>query len=195
MTLVGFKQATIQILDEDLKPVVDKKFVVKGETNKGATSGFEITGLSPEAVKVYGSNAPYYVSQQGTGEVEATFSALDLPSKIEHEVLGRTSGTNGVFHVGEKTVAPYCAILFESADLRGQKIGTGLYAGKFSRDAVSAETLNGDSYEPEADEYKFTPIAKVIDSENQTVGFADSDSSFVALETELFGTTTEGGNG
>lgn len=192
MTLVGFKQATIQILDEDLKPVAGKKYVIKGETNKGATSGFEITGLSPEAVKVYGSNSPYYVSQQGTGEVDATFSALDLPSAIEHEVLGRNADSNGVFHVGEETVAPYCAVLFESADLRGQKIGTGLYAGKFSRDAISAETLNGDSYEPEADEYKFTPISKTIDGKNQTVGFADTDSSFTALETELFGATSGG---
>lgn len=186
MTLVGFKRATIQILDEELKPVSGKKYVIEGTTNKGATSAFEITGLSPEAVKVYGSDIPYWVIQEGTGEVAATFSALDLPFEVENEVLGRKKATNGVYHAGEKTKPPYCAVLFESATLRGEKMGTGLYAGKFGRESIAGNTKEGSTPTPEADQFTFAPIPKKIGDDNETVGFAVGDESFTALEAELF---------
>lgn len=191
MTLVGFKRATIQILDEELKPVSGKKYVIEGTTNKGATSAFEITGLSPEAVKAYGSDIPYWVIQEGTGEVAATFSALDLPFEVENEVLGRKKATNGVYHAGEKTKPPYCAILFESATLRGEKMGTGLYAGKFGRESIAGNTKEGTTPTPEADQFTFAPIPKKIGDDNETVGFAVGDESFTALEAELFDTTGE----
>lgn len=191
MTLVGFKRATIQILDEELKPVSGKKYVIEGTTNKGATSAFEITGLSPEAVKAYGSDIPYWVIQEGIGEVAATFSALDLPFEVENEVLGRKKATNGVYHAGEKTKPPYCAILFESATLRGEKMGTGLYAGKFGRESIAGNTKEGTTPTPEADQFTFAPIPKKIGDDNETVGFAVGDESFTALEAELFDTAGE----
>ncbi len=191
MTLVGFKRATIQILDEELQPVDGKKYIIEGTTNKGATSAFEITGLSPEAVKAYGSDIPYWVIQEGTGEVAATFSALDLPFEVENEVLGRQKGTNGVYHAGEKTKPPYCAVLFESATLRGEKMGTGLYAGKFGRESIAGNTKEGTTPTPEADQFTFAPIQKKINDSNETVGFAVGDESFTALNTELFGGTGE----
>lgn len=190
MTQVGFKRATIQILDDDLKPVAEKKYVIEGKTDEGATSSFEITGISPEAVKVYGSDIPYFVSQQGTGEVAATFNALDLPFDIENEVLGRIKAANGVYHAGEATKPPYCAVLFESSDLRGEKMATGLYAGKFGRDAISAATKEGTPPTPEADQYSFAPISKQIEGVNETVGFALGSESYDALVAEMFGTET-----
>lgn len=190
MTLVGFKRATIQILDESLKPVPAKKYVIEGKTNEGATSAFEITGLSPEAVKAYGSDIPYFIIQEGTGDVAATFSALDLPFDVENEVLGRTKATNGVYHAGEKTKPPYCAVLFESSTLRGEKMGTGLYAGKFGRESITANTKEGTTPTPEADQFTFAPVPKKIDDTNETVGFAVGDESFAALVTELFGETS-----
>lgn len=190
MTLIGFKRATIQILDESLAPVAEKKFVIEGTTNKGATSAFEVTGLSPEAVKVYGSNIPYYVSQKGTGDLAATFSALDLPAEVENAVLGRDGEEDGVTHIGDDTIAPYCAVLFESGNLKGEKVGIGFYAGKFGRDSIKAETTTGSAIEPEADEYTFTPISKNIDGKSQAIGFAYNNTAFTKLETEVFGTTT-----
>lgn len=193
MTQVGFKRATIQILDDELKPVAEKKYVIEGKTNEGATSSFEITGVSPEGIKIYGSDIPYYVSQQGAGEVSATFSALDLPFEIENEVLGRAMGTNGVYHAGENTKPPYCAVLFESSDLRGEKMATGLYAGKFSRDAISAATKEGTPSTPEADQYSFAPISKSIEGVNETVGFALGAEGYDALVIEMFGASTPAG--
>lgn len=193
MTLVGFKRAIIQLLDDDLKPVTGKQFIVEGKTNEGATSSFEISGVSPEGVKVYGSDIPYFVSQRGTGEVTAKFSALDLPFSVENEVLGRKKNTKGVYHAGEETEPPYCAVLFESTSLRGEKMGTGLYAGKFGRDSISGATKEGTPPKPEADEYSFAPISKSIDGVNETVGFADDDASYAALKVELFGSVPSGG--
>lgn len=192
MTLIGFKRATIQILDESLQPVADKKYVVEGTTNKGATSSFEVTGLSPEAVKVYGSNIPYYVSQKGTGDLSATFSALDLPAEVENAVLGRDGEKDGVTHIGDDTEAPYCAVLFESAALSGEKVGIGFYAGKFGRDSISAETTTGSAIEPQADEYTFTPISKNVGGKSQAIGFAYNNTAFTALETEVFGPVSAG---
>lgn len=187
MTLVGFRRATIQILDKDLKPVAEKKFVIEGVTNKGATSAFEISGLSPEAIKVYGSNIPYWVSQKGTGDLAVTVSMLDLPMEVENELLGIVAADNGVHHLGDDTEAPYAAILFESSNMQGEKIGVGLYAGKFSRESLKAETLKGEKTEPEADEYGYTPISKQFGEQSYSVGYAYSDEQFTALEEELFG--------
>lgn len=190
MTQVGFKRATIQILDEDLNPVAGKKYVIEGNTGEGATSAFEITGLSPEAVKAYGSDVPYFVLQEGVGEVSATFSALDLPFEIENEVLGRTKNENGVYHAGEATRPPYCAVLFESKTLAGEQIGTGLYAGKFGRDSISANTKEGSTAAPEADQYSFSPVFKSVGGQNEIAGFAVGSTAFTALSAELFGTGT-----
>ncbi|MEY8498911.1 major tail protein [Enterococcus avium] len=192
MTAVGFRRAIIQILDKDLSPVPDKKFVVEGKTKEGATSSFEITGLAPEALKIYGSDITYEIFQKGTGELAVKFSALDLPFEMENEVLGRKKSTSGVYHAGEETDPPYCAVLFESATLHGEKMGTGLYAGKFGKDAVSGKSKEGKMDAPDPDEYSFEPIEKEIEGKKEAVGFAVGDSSYEALKTELFGAETKG---
>lgn len=193
MTAVGFRRATIQVLDSDLKPVSGKKYVVEGKTKEGATSSFEITGLTPEALKLYGSDITYEIFQEGTGEVAAKFSALDLPFEMENEFLGRQKSTKGVYHVGEETNPPYCAVLFESSTLHGEKMGTGIYAGKFGKDSVSAKSKEGKMEAPDPDEYTFEPIEKEIDGKKEAVGFALGSEGFTALEEELFGTITAGG--
>ena len=188
MTAVRFRRATIQILDNDLKPVSGKKYVIEGKTKKGATSSSEITGLTPEALKIYGSDITYEIFQDGTGELAAKFSALDLPFEMENEFLGRKKSTSGVYHVGEETKPPYCAVLFESSTIHGEKMGTGIYAGKFGKDSVSAKSKEGKMDAPDPDEYSFEPIEKEIDGKKEAVGFAVGDTSFDALQTELFGT-------
>lgn len=187
MSLVGFKRATIQILDDKMAPVADKKYVIEGVTNEGATSSFEVKGLTSEAKKVFGSDIPYFVLQQGTGDVDVTVSMLDLPPEVENEILGRAASTSKVYHIGEDTIPPYCAVLFESSDFRGEKIGVGFYAGKFSKDGMKADTKTDENKEPEADEYSFKPISKEVDGKAQTLGMAYDSAAFTALETEVFG--------
>lgn len=189
MIAVGFRRATIQVLDDELKPVAGKKYVVEGKTKEGATSSFEITGLTPEALKIYGSDITYEIFQEGTGEVAAKFSALDLPVEMENEFLGRKKSANEVYHAGEATNPPYCAVLFESSTLHGEKMGTGIYAGKFGKDSVGAKSKEGKMEAPDPDEYSFEPIEKEIDGTKEAVGFAVGDTGFEALKEELFGTS------
>ncbi|API89435.1 hypothetical protein BKP56_09290 [Marinilactibacillus sp. 15R] len=193
MSHVGFRRAYIQFLDEDYNPVADGLHVIEGVANEGATSSFEITNISPEAIKTYGSDIPYHIFNEGVGDVAATFSALDLPYELEHQVLGRQKSENGVHHAGEATRPPFCAVLFESQDLRGAKMGTGLYAGKFGRGTVGSTTKEGSPTALEADQYSFAPSAKLIDGKSETVGFAKGDAEFEALKVELFGAQAETG--
>ncbi|WP_226994720.1 phage tail protein, partial [Enterococcus cecorum] len=97
MAFVGFKKATIAVLNGELKVVSTKKYVVEGKQGKGATSSFELSGLSSEAVKVYGSDVAYYVVQDGVGDPNMKLNLLDLPFDIENEILGTLKKSEGLF--------------------------------------------------------------------------------------------------
>lgn len=188
MQTYGFKQLKILKLNDDLTPASDATVkVIDGTPKNGATTSFDLTGLTKEPTKVYGSNIAYFLARKGHGNIAANFGLLDLPAELEHEILGHTKGATDVYHLGEDTEAPYYAVLVESEDLYGEKVGFGLYAGTFSRDGYSAATKSDEDFTPEAGEYVFTPISKQIGDKNVTVGFADDTASFTALSTELFG--------
>lgn len=105
---------TIGIFDSTGKIPAANLYVIEGEQDKGATVSAEISGLSKEPSKVYGSNIAYYVSQKGTGDVSATFGLLDLPTEVNDKILGYKTDTNKISFLGEDTEPPYCAILMES---------------------------------------------------------------------------------
>lgn len=88
MQTYGFSRITIQQLDNELKPVAGKKHVIDGKPKEGAAASFEITGLTKEPSKVFGSNIAYYVARKGHGDIAANLGILDVPSAIEHEMLG-----------------------------------------------------------------------------------------------------------
>lgn len=191
MQTYGFDSMTIMQLDDTLTPVDGKKYVINGTPKEGATATFELTGLTKEPVKAFGSNIAYYSARKGHGQVAANFGILDVPALIEHEMMGRTAGaSNKVHHVGEDTEPPYYAVLVESKDLYGEKVGFGMYAGSFSRDGYAAETLNDDDFTPEPGEYVYSAISKKLDGKNVTVGFADDEEGVEELKAELFGEET-----
>lgn len=194
MTAVGFTKATITVLDKELKPVAGKQYEIKGETDKGVTKTFEITGLTAESLKIYGSDIPYQILQTGTGEVSATFTALDLPFELENTVLGRqkTEGANGYYYAGEDTEPPFCSVVFESHAMNGDVLGFAMFAGKFGLSTVSGATKEGSQTEPEADSYSFSPISKKINDKNKVVGFARGDGMLTEMKKDAYGTTTEG---
>ncbi|WP_025728395.1 major tail protein [Atopobacter phocae] len=190
MQTYGFSRIKILKLDDKLQPASEATVTtIEGKQKEGATASFDLTGLTREPVKIYGSNIAYYVSRKGHGNIAANFGLLDVPSKIEHEMLGHVVGSNGVHYIGEDTEPPYYAVLVESEDLHGNKVGFGLYAGVWSRDGFSAETLTDEDFTPEPGEYVLTPISKKVEgtTKSVTVGIADSSESFTALEKELFG--------
>lgn len=191
LTSVGFKKMTIGIFDKDGKIPAANQFVIEGKQDKGATVSAEISGLSKEATKVYGSNIPYYISQKGTGDISASFGLLDLPEGVNDKILGyKTDDTKGFSFLGEDTEPPYCAVLMESEDLSGETAMLGLFKGKFSREAINLNTTTNDAFEPEAEEYVFAAITndKDGDAKGQSlVKFVgDDETKITALKALVF---------
>ena len=186
MAFVGFKKATIAVLNDELKVVSTKKYVVEGKQGKGATSSFELSGLSSEAVKVYGSDVAYYVVQDGVGDPDMKLNLLDLPFDIENEILGTLKKSEGLFLYGEATKAPNVAIMLESKTLNGARVAVGIFCGKFSKDSMSANTKEDKTPKPEPDEYTVAISAKTIDNKAQYVAKAIGDTAVTELEKLLF---------
>ena len=186
MAFVGFKKATIAVLNGELKVVSTKKYVVEGKQGKGATSSFELSGLSSEAVKVYGSDVAYYVVQDGVGDPNMKLNLLDLPFDIENEILGTLKKSEGLFLYGEATKAPNVAIMLESKALNGERVAVGIFNGKFSKDSMSANTKEDKTPTPEPDEYTVAISSKTIDDKAQYVAKAVGDTAVTALENLLF---------
>lgn len=188
MTLVGFKRATIGILDDDGNTT--KTYVVEGKSNKGATTTAEITGLSKEATKVYGSDIVYYISQLGTGDVAVNLGLLDLPDEANDEILGYKTTSNGISYLGEDTEPPFVSLLLESSDLSGETALLGFFKGKMSKDAINLNTLNESGFTPEAETYNFTASndTKEGESKGQVLGkyVGTEETSIDALKKMVF---------
>lgn len=165
MTLVGFKKMTIGVFDENGKIPAANQFVIEGKQDKGATVSAEITGLSKEPSKVYGSDIAYYVSQKGTGDVSVNFGLLDLPEEVNDKILGYATNERKISFLGKDTEPPYCAVLLESSDLSGESAMLAVFKGRFSRESINLNTLTNDAFEPDAEEYVFAAVASDADGE------------------------------
>lgn len=177
--LVGFKRATIGVFDESGAQI--SEHVIEGKQNEGATSTANITGLSSEAVRVAGSDIIYYIAQQGLGEVAADLGILDLPNDVADEILGFRKTESGIAMMGKSTNPPYCSLLLESSDAKGETALLGFFKGKFSKDAMNLATLNPSTpYTPEAESIIFNAVNddKEGESEGEVVG------KYVGNETE-----------
>ncbi|KFN92446.1 phage major tail protein [Tetragenococcus muriaticus PMC-11-5] len=193
MDLVGAKRVRIQPAGSS------EIFVIEGKESEGGVISAEIEGLSKEPSRVHASNVAYYVSNKGTGETSVTFTLLDIPGKVEDEILGYKTDESGISFVGDDTEAPYCAVTLESEDLSGEKAILAFFKGKFSRDAISAETTTNEAPEPEGSEYTFTPISDDRDgkSEGQVMAkyVGNEEATIQELEDLVFDTTVVGGLG
>lgn len=163
MTKVGFKRATIGIFD-DSGALVDSH-VFEGQADGGASVTAEITGLSKEPVRVYGSDISYYVSQRGTGDVTVSLSLLDAPEEFVDKALGYEVTADGISFAGEKTEAPYSSLLLESSNLQGETVLLGFFKGKFTKDGETINTLTNEPITPEPDVFTFNAITETKSGE------------------------------
>lgn len=184
MDLIGAKRVRIQPAGSN------EIFVIEGKTDEGGVISAEIEGLSKEPSRVFASNVAYYVSSKGTGETSVTFTLLDIPGKVEDEILGYKTDESGISFVGDDTDAPYCAVTLESEDLSGEKAILAFFKGKFSRDTVNAETTTDEAPEPEGSEYTFTPVSDDRDGKSKGQVMAkyvgDEEETFKELEELVF---------
>lgn len=194
--LIGFKRLKVQVFDEEGAPS-GEPIVIEGKQDEGATQEATISGLSAEPTKIYGSNVAYYVSQRGTGEVKVAFTLFDVPDDAEGKMLGYTvdEALKAQF-IGESTEPPYCAILLESEDAKGNTAAFGFFKGKFSAGDVALKTKEGGGYTPNSQSYTFSPVTSdwADKSKGSTmVKFLGSESERAAIEALVFHKPTGGG--
>lgn len=184
--LIGFKRAKIQPLKNDGTADGDV-IVIEGIQDEGATQEANISGLSSEPVKIYGSNISYYISQNGTGDVSVELKLLDVPSNAEDTMLGYQTDTElKAQFVGENTEPPYCAVLLESNDTKGNVALFGFFKGKFNKTDISLKTKEGGNFEPEGEKYTFSAVSSDADNKskgNTMVKFLGSKEDAAAIET------------
>lgn len=191
--LIGFKRIKIQPLDES-GTKKGEPIVIEGLANKGASQEATISGISPEAVKVWGSDVPYYVSQKGTGDISVALTIMDLPNAEEATILGYEQDTeSGAQLIGENTEPPYCAMILESSDAQGNVAMLGFFKGKFRKGDVALKSKDGSNYTPNGDSYTYAVSAS--DRNDKTKGnamlqFFGPRAKQDAVEKMVFGTGT-----
>lgn len=163
MTLVGFRRMHIVVRDG----VTKEHFVVEGKENEGATSTAEITGLSKEPLKIWGSDGVYTVLAKGTGEVSVNLGVLDLLKNVNTTILGYQQTNDGFTKIGQSTNPPVCSIVLESSDLRDEPVYFGFFKGKFSKETLNLNTKTGENNEPEPEAYVYSPFDNDEDGELQ----------------------------
>lgn len=161
--LVGFKRLKIQPFKTtpDGKVTPDGSLIViEGTPNKGATVQAEISGMSKDTKVISGSNIAYYISRKGVKEPKVEFEMLDIQQEDETRILGRQTTDNGVQLTGQNTEAPYCGIVMEANDAKGNTAVVGMFYGVFSHDSDTLKTEEvGEDFTPENEKYTFTASA------------------------------------
>lgn len=193
--LIGFKRLKVQVFDAAGTPT-DELIVIEGNQDEGATQEATISGLSAEPTRVYGSNVAYYVSQKGTGEVSVSLTLLDVPSEAEAKMLGYTvDDILKAQFIGENTEPPYCALMMESEDAKGNVAAFGFFKGKFSKGDIALKTIEGGEYTPEGQTYTFSPVTsdrKDKSKGSTMVKFLGTEAERDAIERLVFNKATEG---
>lgn len=144
---VGFKKVLVGVFDQAGEKIA-KKFEWKDD--KGGTVNLNVTGLAPELVDMFASNKRVWMKKQGTNEVKSDMDIFNIPSDDLNEVLGRTKDANGTAWVGEKTKAPFVAMIGVSEDgMTGEPVYVALLKGTFSLDSIEFKTKGEKAEAPE----------------------------------------------
>lgn len=168
MAVVGFEKVHVGIFDEEEKI----KQLMTWKDVKGGTVNLNISGLAPEKVEMRASNKTVWSKKQGTGEVQSELDVFNVPDKDLDAVLGRDSDENGTSWVGEKTRAPYVALIGESEDLlSGEPVYLALTKGTMSLESIEWKTTPKEAEEPEPQQLTGDWIARTINGESRTYGY------------------------
>lgn len=194
----GFKRLSIRVLDENRQPSTTAPIhVIKGDPQKGAPVTMELTGLTKEAVKVFGGNIEYFVVRKGVGAVAANFGLLDLPTKIEQEIYGYEIVKEGIDGIGNNTEAPFVAAFCESEDMKGEPVAYAILAGTLTTDGFSIATKTDEDFTPEPGETVMSAVSRKVTVETEEKEFhvmrAFGSASVEELRTIVLGAPLTGG--
>lgn len=126
---------------DDATITPDNLFVL--DSSNGGPTGFNLQNLSATPTSVYGGDGVYLNLSAGTGAVQATFNALDLPQELIANLLGYKKDTaSGAWLHGKDSRPRYATIMARSHDKDGKSAMLGLFSGTFTRGDVNPQTSN-----------------------------------------------------
>lgn len=135
MAAIGFSKAIFTI--DDTAYVVDK--------TQGGTIEAQISGISSEATTVDASDIPFYVYQQGIGNISCNLTMFDIQS-VEglYEKLYGIQKEEGISIVGAETKPNYTSLVLVSQNHLGSPLYFGLTKGKFAHPDLELATKASD---------------------------------------------------
>lgn len=187
MQTVGFKSMAVRILDGGQAVEGTNLFTIKGEKGKGATATANISGLSSEAVKTFGSDGVYHTNAKGVGDVKVEFGVIDLPLEAETKILGRKVA-DGLTYIGNSTDAPLVSVTLFSETTKGEPVAIGFFAGKFSKESMNLETKTAAKKELEPTNLVFNAEASTEEAsmgEYVVVGIGQESVNKVKSKTSI----------
>lgn len=189
MLLTGLSEFRLGIMASREDETIDPKQTFLLNSKTGGPKELKISNLSADVEQVYGGDALRRTTGQGTGQVEATINADDIPSAVLHAILGYTRGTDGTWAATTNTQAPYCAFEAMSHDVNGKKVYMGLVKGQFSRGDLNPQT-NTEKQNDAQDELKFTALSRA-DGEVFVEGLEVEGVSQEAMDMKVFGVAVD----
>lgn len=167
---IGFEKAIVAALDENENLITGADgfgdsglFTIDAKSSLGVIQG-AITGLAPTATKIYGSNQVVDVSQQGSGNVQATLSANDIPADVLYKLAGmQKDPTSGGFYQDTNTKPIKAALVLVSHNSKGLKTYFALYKGTFGPEEVTLNT-NTETQQIQTDSITFSALNRLSDA-------------------------------
>lgn len=165
----GFEKAVVAMLDENEQVIAGAEglstnglYTIDARTSLGVISA-AITGLAPTATKIYGSDQNVDVVQQGSGNVQATLAANDIPADVLYKLSGmKQDETSGGYYQDTSTKPVKAALLLMSHNSKGQAIYFALFKGTFGPEEVQLNT-NTETPQLKTDSITFSALNRFSD--------------------------------
>ena len=191
MTLLqGLSEVKIGIHKSSTDSTVAPADIYTLDNSNGGPTGFNLQNLSAGVTKVYGGDGAYLTLSAGTGDVQATFNALDIPGELSARLLGyKQDEVSGAWLHGKDSTPLYASIMAVSHDKDGNEALMGLFRGTFTQGDINPQTNNAS--------IQNTTDSLVFHAVNNKQGFTfaqgvvgENEVTRDKFETLLFGTAS-----
>lgn len=141
MLLEGLAEVVVGIHNSMTDDTMTPENIYVLDASNGGPTGFNLQNLSPTATSIHGGDAVYMTIAAGTGAVQATFNALDLPDEMVSKLMGYTKDKEtGIWIHGKDSRPAYATIMARSHNKDGKSALMGLFNGTFTRGDVNPQT-------------------------------------------------------
>jgi phi13 family phage major tail protein len=195
MLLQGLDTVIVGVHNGFGDSTISTENIWKLDSANGGPTGFSIKNLSPTVTKLYGGDGTYITASAGTGDIDITFNALDLPEKLIATAMGyQKDAVSGAWLHGKDSRPVPASLVAISHDKTGQAVVMGLFKGTFTRGDVNPQTNNNQT-QNSTDSLTFSAMQNA-----QGLAYAEGvegtdDLTVDKFNTLIFGQAIDMGNG